>query len=205
MKFSNLILVLVLLEFSFKGRFAWFFDFMLKTSRTEVFCKKGALNHLVKFTEQSLLRGYFSIKVVSLQSATLLKRRLQHRCFPVNVVKYLRTPILIKKRRRTVVLLILLLGVTRIVCGSSNQECSVRKVFINTSHNSQEIKCASLFFNKVASLSPATLLKKRLWDRCFAVNFAKFSRTLFFHRTPLLAASVFDNFFNPFVPNAPPL
>ena len=70
---------------------------MLKTSRTEVFCKKGALNHLVKFTEQSLLRGYFSIKVVSLQSATLLKRRLQHKCFPVNVVKYLRTPILIKK------------------------------------------------------------------------------------------------------------
>ena len=69
---------------------------MLKTSRTEVFCKKGALNHLVKFTEQSLLRGSFSIKVVSLQSATLLKRRLQHRCFPVNVVKYLRTPILIK-------------------------------------------------------------------------------------------------------------
>ena len=33
-------------------------------------------------------------------------------------------------------------------------------------------------FNKVASLSPATLLKKRLWYRCFPVNFAKFLRTL---------------------------
>ena len=39
--------------------------------------------------------------------------------------------------------------------------------------------CQSLFFNKVASL-PTTLLKKRLWHRCFPVNFAKFLRTPFF-------------------------
>ena len=37
-----------------------------------------------------------------------------------------------------------------------------------------------LFFDKVAGLRPATLLKKRLWHRCFPVNFAKFSRTTFF-------------------------
>ena len=35
-------------------------------------------------------------------------------------------------------------------------------------------RCQSLFFNKVAGLRPATLLKKRLWHRCFSVNFAKF-------------------------------
>ena len=48
----------------------------------------------------------------------------------------------------------------------------------------------SFFFNKVAGLSPATLLKKRLWHRCFPVDFAKFIRTPFFteHRTPLVAA-----------------
>ena len=39
--------------------------------------------------------------------------------------------------------------------------------------------CQSLFFNKVASLRPPTLLKKRLWHRCFPVNFAKFLRTPF--------------------------
>ena len=39
--------------------------------------------------------------------------------------------------------------------------------------------CRSLFFNKVAALRPATLLKKRLWDRCFPKNFAKFLRTPF--------------------------
>ena len=40
--------------------------------------------------------------------------------------------------------------------------------------------CKGLVFNKVEGLSPATLLKKRLWHRCFPVNFAKFLRTPFF-------------------------
>ena len=44
--------------------------------------------------------------------------------------------------------------------------------------------CQSLFFNKVAGLKPAILLKKRLWDRCFPVNFVK-SLTTPFYRTPL--------------------
>ena len=43
--------------------------------------------------------------------------------------------------------------------------------------------CQSLFFNEVAGLRPATLLKKRLWYRCFPVNFAKFLRTLFLQST----------------------
>ena len=38
----------------------------------------------------------------------------------------------------------------------------------------------SLFFNKVADLRLATLLKNRPWYRCFSVNFAKFLRTPFF-------------------------
>ena len=37
----------------------------------------------------------------------------------------------------------------------------------------------SLFFNKVAGLRPATLLKKRLRHMCFPLNFAKFRRTFF--------------------------
>ena len=34
-------------------------------------------------------------------------------------------------------------------------------------------------FDKVAGLRPTTLLKKRLWHRCFLVNFAKFLKTPF--------------------------
>ena len=39
--------------------------------------------------------------------------------------------------------------------------------------------CQSLFLNKIAGLRPATLLRNRLWHRCFPVNFAKFLRTSF--------------------------
>ena len=37
-----------------------------------------------------------------------------------------------------------------------------------------------LFLNKVAGLSPAALLKKRLWHRCCPAKFAKFLITPFF-------------------------
>ena len=33
---------------------------------------------------------------------------------------------------------------------------------------------------QASGLRPATLLKKRLWHRCFPMNFSKFSRTLSF-------------------------
>ena len=61
------------------------------------------------------------------------------------------------------------------------QRCSVKKLFLEISQNSQENNlCQSLLFNKVAGLSPATLLKKRRWHRCFPLNFAKLLRTPFF-------------------------
>ena len=43
--------------------------------------------------------------------------------------------------------------------------------------------CQSLFFNKVAGLMSATLLKKRLWHRCFPEHFAKILRILFLQNT----------------------
>ena len=45
-------------------------------------------------------------------------------------------------------------------------------------------QCQSLFFNKVARLRPATLIKKKLWHKWFSVNFAKFLRTPFLQNTP---------------------
>ena len=59
------------------------------------------------------------------------------------------------------------------------QRCSVKKVFLEISQNSQENTCARVFFNEVAPLRPVTLLKKRFWHRCFPVNFVKFLRTRF--------------------------
>ena len=63
---------------------------------------------------------------------------------------------------------------------SSHQRCSVRKhVLRNFTKFTGKRLCQSLFFNKVAGLRSATLLKKRLWHRRFLVNFVKFLRTPF--------------------------
>ena len=45
--------------------------------------------------------------------------------------------------------------------------------------------CQSLFFDITEGLRHATLLKKRLWNRCFPVNFEKFLRAPLFNRTHL--------------------
>ena len=60
---------------------------------------------------------------------------------------------------------------------SSHRRYSVKKgVLRNFTKFTAKHLCQSLFFNKVAGLKPAKLLKKRLWHRCFPVNFAKFLR-----------------------------
>ena len=46
----------------------------------------------------SVLESLFN-KVVGLRLATLLKKRLQQRCFPVNFAKFLRTPSLVEHLR----------------------------------------------------------------------------------------------------------
>ena len=43
--------------------------------------------------------------------------------------------------------------------------------------------CQSLFFNKVASLRPTTLLKKRLWHRWFLWIFRNFQEHIFLQNT----------------------
>ena len=63
---------------------------------------------------------------------------------------------------------------------SSRQEVFYKKcVLRNFPKFTRKDLCQSLFFNKVAGLMPATLLKKRLWHKCFPVNFAKFLRISF--------------------------
>ena len=68
---------------------------------------------------------------------------------------------------------------------SSHQRCSIKKdVLRNFPKFTGKHLCQVLLFNKVAGLRPATLLKKRLWRRCFPVNILKFLRTLFIYFIP---------------------
>ena len=56
-----------------------------------MFCRKGVLRNFAKFTRKHLCQSLFLNKVVCLRPATLLKKRLWHKCFPVNFAKFLRT------------------------------------------------------------------------------------------------------------------
>ena len=62
-----------------------------RSSRPDVFCEKSVLVTCAKFTGKHLCQSLFFNKVAD-ASATLLKKRLRHRCFPVNFVKFSRTP-----------------------------------------------------------------------------------------------------------------
>ena len=53
-----------------------------------------------------------------------------------------------------------------------------KKVFLEISKNSQENTCAKVSF-LIKLQAYCNFIKKRLWHRCFPVNFAKFLRTPF--------------------------
>ena len=73
---------------------------------------------------------------------------------------------------------------TKTIIRSSHRRCSVKKgVLKNFTKFTGKHLFQSLLFNNVAGLMPATLLKNRLWRRCFPVNFVKILRTPFLQNT----------------------
>ena len=52
-----------------------------------MFCKKVVLKNFTKFTGKHLCQKLFFYKVAGLRPKTLLRKRLWHRCFPVNLAK----------------------------------------------------------------------------------------------------------------------
>ena len=60
-----------------------------RSSLPKVFCKKGALRNFAKLTGKHLCQSLFFNKVAGLRPATLLRKRLWHRWFPVNFAKFL--------------------------------------------------------------------------------------------------------------------
>ena len=55
-----------------------------------MFLKIDVLKNFAVFTRKQLCSGLYLIKLQAFSPADVLKR-LQHRCFPVNIVKFLRT------------------------------------------------------------------------------------------------------------------
>ena len=65
-------------------------------SRSQMFSKTGALKNFAVFTGKNLCWSHFLIKFQDWRPAFLFKKRLQHWCFSVNIVKFLRTAFLLK-------------------------------------------------------------------------------------------------------------
>ena len=65
-----------------------------KSSHPRFSITNGILKNLAIFTEKRLCWSLFLVKLQAVRSCNYIKTRLQHRCFPVNIVQYLRTPIL---------------------------------------------------------------------------------------------------------------
>ena len=82
---------------------------------------------------------------------------------------------------------------------AANRAVLLKQVLSKMSQNSRKNTCARVSFLK-KRLRPGTLLKKRLWYRCFPVKFAKFPRTSFLQSTSrrLLLDKIFSVIKNQF-------
>ena len=68
-----------------------------RNSCPDVFCKKDVLKNFPKFTgKQHLCQSFF---FAGPRAATLFKRKLWRRCFPVNFATFLRAPFSIAQLR----------------------------------------------------------------------------------------------------------
>ena len=122
-----------------------------------MFVKIIVLKKFANFTGKRV--GVVYSKVARPQNYNFIKKRLQHWCFPVSFVNYSITSILQRIYERLVL----------------KHQCAVLRPPFFTEHHKRLILAVSGF-------QPTTLLKKRLRQRCFSVNFAKF--LTFFNRTP---------------------
>ena len=65
--------------------------FIITSSRLQMFFKLCVLKNFIFFTGNHLCWSLFLIKLQTFRRAALLRKRLQHKCFLVNIAKFLRT------------------------------------------------------------------------------------------------------------------
>ena len=61
---------------------------VFRSSSLQMFYKIGVLENFAKFTEKLLCQGLYFNKVAGLKAGNLFRKRLWHRCFPVNFAKF---------------------------------------------------------------------------------------------------------------------
>ena len=110
--------------------------------------KKGVLNNFANFTGKHICRSHFLLR---LQAEDFYnKKRLQHWCFPVKCVKFIRTLIL-------------------------KNICKRLNISIIVKLEKKNIIPKQLYGWPKAS----NFIKKKPWNKCFPVSFTTFLRTSF--------------------------
>ena len=126
--------------------------------------KKGVLRKFTKLTcTWHLYQSLILIKFWGPQACNFFDKRLRHKCFLVNFVKFLGTPFL--------------------------QNTSGRLFLTSRSSHLQmlfKIGVLKALLKKLAGWRQATLLIKRLQQRCFPVKFAQILRTYFLQNASVL-------------------
>ena len=86
-------------------RFTWvcfilyikkFEKILLRSSHSRCSVRTGVLRNFTKFTGKHLCQSFFLIKLQTSSLQLYFKKRLWHRCFPVNFVKFLRAPFFLR-------------------------------------------------------------------------------------------------------------
>ena len=69
------------------------------------------------------------------------------------------------------------------------RRCSVKKMLLKLSQNSQENTCAGVSFLIRLQASACNLIKKKTLSQVFSCKFCEISKNTFFYRTPSVAVS----------------
>ena len=77
------------------------------------------------------------------------------------------------------------------------RRCSVNKVFLEVSQNSQENTCARISFLIKLQASACNFMKKRLWQRCFLKRKKSWSNTRFGRFLKVIETREFHERFKP--------
>ena len=142
------------------SKFDWIFHFRAPANYLSLLCTFYATNIYVKLKILGWLSNFQFSAFLVLCSCSVLNIVMNIALFVKEIAKK-------KKKIR-----------------SSHWRCSVRKgVLRNFVQFTGKHLFQSLIFDKVARMRPATLLKMRLWHRCFPVNFTKFLRAPFLQNT----------------------
>ena len=164
-----------------------------RSSGPEEFCKKTFLRNFGKFTGKHLCQSLLFNKGWGIRPATLLKKKLWHRCFPVNYAKFLRstfhrTPpglLLSGNELQNLLKLLIQNSIIEIKKMRKRSKLVTESEYSLIRSSRPEVFCKK---NVLRNFKKATgkhlwqslFLKKRVWHSCFSVNVVKFLRAPFF-------------------------